>query len=56
MSGTWRGFKKSYSGNMTLHVPPEIHAAAAMVMAAEAHGKSLNQWAVKALKNTADIR
>ncbi|MBL7225241.1 MAG: toxin-antitoxin system HicB family antitoxin [Desulfobacteraceae bacterium] len=40
------------SGNMTLRVPPEIHAAAAM--AAEAHGKSLNQWAAKALKNAAD--
>ena len=46
--------QKSYSGNMTLRVPPEIHAAVAM--AAKAHGKSLNQWATKVLKDAADIR
>jgi predicted HicB family RNase H-like nuclease len=44
--------QKSYSGNMTLRVPPEIHAAAAM--AAKAHGKSLNQWAANVLKNAGD--
>ena len=30
-----------------LRVPPEVHAHAAMM--AEAHGKSLNQWAADVL-------
>lgn len=34
---------KPFSGRMMLRLPPETHAAAAM--AAEANGKSLNQWA-----------
>ena len=38
---------KPYSGNLMLRVPSEIHAAVAS--AAEASGKSINQWAVKAL-------
>lgn len=33
---------KPYSGNLMLRIPPEIHAAVAA--AAEAHGKSINQW------------
>jgi predicted HicB family RNase H-like nuclease len=34
---------KPYSGNLMLRVPAEIHAAVAS--AAEASGKSINQWA-----------
>jgi len=34
---------KPYSGNLMLRVPTEIHAAVAS--AAEASGKSINQWA-----------
>jgi len=34
---------KPYSGNLMLRVPAEIHAAVAF--AAEANGKSINQWA-----------
>ena len=40
---------KPVSGNMMLRVPPEVHAHAAMM--AEAHGKSLNQWATDVLGN-----
>lgn len=40
---------KPYSGKLMLRVPPEVHAHAAMM--AEAHGKSLNQWAVDVLAN-----
>lgn len=36
---------KPFSGRMMLRLPPETHAAAAM--AAEANGKSLNQWATE---------
>jgi len=45
-----RGIKpqKPYSGNLMLRVPPEVHAAAAI--AAQAKGKSLNQWAANVLK------
>ncbi len=38
---------KSYSGNLMLRIPPEIHAAVAF--AAEANGKSINQWVVGVL-------
>ena len=38
---------KPYSGNLMLRIPSEIHAAVAS--AAEASGKSINQWAAKAL-------
>ena len=41
--------EKPYSGNLMLRVPPEVHAHAAMM--AEAHGKSLNQWAAEVLGN-----
>ena len=41
---------KSYSGNLMLRVPVEVHAAVAA--AAEASGKSINQWAAGVL-NTA---
>ncbi len=38
---------KPYSGNLMLRVPAEIHAAVAS--AAEASGKSINQWAARVL-------
>jgi len=38
---------KPYSGNLMLRVPAEVHAAVAT--AAEASGKSINQWAASAL-------
>ncbi|MEW6666026.1 MAG: type II toxin-antitoxin system HicB family antitoxin [Thermodesulfobacteriota bacterium] len=38
---------KPFSGRLMLRVPPEVHAHAAMM--AEAHGKSLNQWAAEVL-------
>jgi predicted HicB family RNase H-like nuclease len=40
---------KPYSGRMMLRVPPEVHAHTAMM--AQAHGKSLNQWAIDVLSN-----
>lgn len=39
--------QKPYSGKLMLRIPPEVHAHAAMM--AEAHGKSLNQWAADVL-------
>ncbi len=39
--------QKPYSGKIMLRVPPEIHAYVATM--AEAHGKSLNQWALEVL-------
>lgn len=39
--------QKPYSGKLMLRVPPEVHARAAMM--AEAHGMSLNQWAIDVL-------
>ena len=41
-----RAPQKPYSGRLMLRVPPEIHAAVAM--AAQASGKSINQWAAEA--------
>ncbi len=38
---------KPYSGNLMLRVPAETHAAVAS--AAEASGKSINQWAARVL-------
>ena len=38
---------RPYSGNLMLRVPAEVHAAVAA--AAEASGKSINQWAAAAL-------
>lgn len=46
-----RAPQKSYSGNLTLRVPPEVHAAVAR--AAEVKGKSINQWATEALAEQA---
>ena len=43
--------EKPASGKMMLRVPPEIHAAASV--AAQASGKSLNQWATEVLRDAA---
>lgn len=37
--------QKPYSGNLMLRIPPDIHAAVAV--AAEVSGKSINQWAME---------
>lgn len=42
---------KPASGKIMLRVPPEVHGAA--LVAAQASGKSLNQWAVEVLRNAA---
>jgi predicted HicB family RNase H-like nuclease len=41
------------SGKLMLRVPPEIHAAAAV--AAQAAGKSLNQWAAEVLAQATHV-
>ncbi|HEX9877480.1 MAG TPA: type II toxin-antitoxin system HicB family antitoxin [Gammaproteobacteria bacterium] len=43
---------KPASGKLMLRIPPETHAAAAI--AAQAAGKSLNQWAAEAISRAAD--
>jgi predicted HicB family RNase H-like nuclease len=40
-----RAPQKPYSGKLMLRVPPEVHAAIAI--AAEVNGKSINQWATE---------
>lgn len=45
--------QKSYSGNLMLRVPPEVHAAVAA--SAEVSGKSVNQWATEMLKKQLEI-
>ncbi len=42
---------KPASGKLMLRVAPEVHSAA--LIAAQAHGVSLNQWASKALMEAA---
>jgi len=37
--------QKPYSGKLMLRIPPDIHAAVAI--AAEVSGKSINQWATE---------
>ena len=48
---TDKGLKpeKPASGKLLLRIPPEIHGAA--LVAAQAAGKSLNQWATELLRN-----
>lgn len=41
------------SGKMMLRVPPEVHSAA--LVAAQAAGTSLNQWAAKVLAEAAHV-
>lgn len=45
---TGRQPEKPASGKLLLRIAPEVHAAAAI--AAQASGKSLNQWAAEALE------
>jgi len=45
--------EKPVSGNLMLRVPPEVHNAA--IVAAQASGKSLNQWAAEVLKEAAEV-
>ena len=40
--------EKPVSGKLLLRVPPEVHSRA--IVAAQAKGKSLNQWATEALQ------
>lgn len=40
--------QKPASGKLLLRVPPEVHGAA--LVAAQAAGKSLNQWAIELLQ------
>ncbi len=42
-----RSPQKPCSGRLMLRVPPEVHARALMM--AQAHGKSVNQWAAEVL-------
>ncbi|MFC5473384.1 type II toxin-antitoxin system HicB family antitoxin [Paraherbaspirillum soli] len=48
---TGRQPEKPASGKLMLRIPPEVHAASAI--AAQASGKSLNQWAAEVLKQAA---
>jgi len=41
--------ERPVSGKLMLRVPPEVHGAA--IVAAQASGKSLNQWATEVLQN-----
>jgi predicted HicB family RNase H-like nuclease len=43
--------EKPASGKLMLRVPPEVHGAA--LIAAQASGKSLNQWASEVLQDAA---
>ena len=43
--------QRSYSGKLTLRIPPEVHMAVAT--AAEISTKSVNQWAAEVLKQAA---
>jgi predicted HicB family RNase H-like nuclease len=43
--------QKVFSGNLMLRIAPEVHAKA--VIAAEAAGKSLNQWSEEVLAKAA---
>ena len=42
---------KPYSGKLFLRVPPEVHAA--VTIAAETSGKSVNQWALETFEKAA---
>ncbi len=48
-----RPAQKPASGKLMLRVPPEVHAAA--TVAAQASGKSLNQWATEAIAHAAQM-
>ena len=44
---------KPYSGKLFLRVPPDVHAAVAV--AAETSGKSLNQWALETFEEATQL-
>ena len=44
--------QRSYSGKLTLRMPPEVHMAVAA--AAEVNSKSINQWATDVLRQAAE--
>jgi predicted HicB family RNase H-like nuclease len=46
--------EKSVSGKLLLRVPPEVHGQA--LIAAQAAGKSLNQWATEALQRAVEAK
>ncbi|WP_330927077.1 type II toxin-antitoxin system HicB family antitoxin [Candidatus Sororendozoicomonas aggregata] len=48
---TGRPAQKPCSGKLLLRVPPEVHAA--VMVAAEVNGKSINQWATDILSHAA---
>ena len=48
---TGRPPQKPASGKLMLRVPPQVHSAA--LLAAQATGKSLNQWATEVLADAA---
>ena len=48
---TGRAPQKPASGKLMLRIPPEVHGAA--LVAAQAAGTSLNQWAAKVLAEAA---
>lgn len=50
-AATGRVPQKPASGKLMLRIPPEVHGAA--LVAAQAAGKSLNQWAAKVLAEAA---
>lgn len=52
-AATGRAAQKPASGKLMLRIPPEVHTAA--TIAAQAAGKSLNQWAAEALKKAAAV-
>jgi len=45
---------KPYSGNLMLRIPADVHAAVAA--AAQANGKSINQWATGVLESASHAR
>ena len=45
--------EKPASGKLMLRVPPEVHGAA--LVAAQAAGKSLNQWATEVLEEASQV-
>jgi len=50
---TGKPAQRPFSGKMTLRVPPEVHAAIAV--AAETTGKSINQWSREVLSDAAHV-
>jgi len=52
-AATGRQAQKPASGKLMLRVPPDVHGSA--IIAAQAAGKSLNQWATEVLKEAAHV-